>query len=139
MEARGVSFSVMKMSLDTAAGKYLITGYDRQGIHINRSPHAGSLIVSAETLRTDWGPVTVEDLSLEHLKQIWQLDPDIVLLGTGQHLRRPARDLLLQLAAQGRSIEIMDTPAACRTFNILLAEQRRVVAVLLPLDSSAQA
>ncbi len=97
---------------------------------------SGSLIISAKQLIEGWPPSTVEDLCAEHIAAIVALEPELILLGTGAALQFPQRELLMQLRSQRVSdrqvgVEIMDTAAACRTYNILMAEGRHVVAGLI--------
>ncbi|NOX77104.1 MAG: Xcc1710-like domain-containing protein [Gammaproteobacteria bacterium] len=96
----------------------------------------GSLIISAKQLIDDWPPETIEELRVEHIAAIVALEPELILLGTGATLQFPEREMLMQLRSQrvsGRQVgvEIMDTAAACRTYNILMAEGRHVVAGLI--------
>ena len=91
----------------------------------------GSLIVSPRHLLRDWAPVNIEDLLADHLTAIIELQPELVLLGTGPQLKFPAHSILAEIHQQRIGIEIMDTAAACRTYNILMAEGRFVVAGLI--------
>jgi len=81
----------------------------------------------------DWVPPDTESLSAEHVEKLIQFEPEIVIIGSGWTQRRPPNEFVFGLARRGVGLEIMDTGAACRTFNILLAEGRRIVA-LLTLD-----
>ena len=91
----------------------------------------GSFIVSPRHLLRDWAPVNIEDLLADHLTAIIELRPELVLLGTGPQLKFPAHSILAEIHQQRIGIEIMDTAAACRTYNILMAEGRFVVAGLI--------
>ena len=88
------------------------------------------LIVSAEKIIRDWRPPPPEDLSPVDFEPALAPEPDIVILGTGETLLRPKLDLMALMAERGIGLEIMDTPAACRTYNVLLHEGRAVVAAL---------
>ena len=92
----------------------------------------GSLLLSPQTIDA-WPPLCLTDISDEHWDQVLSLEPDVVLLGTGvqQQFLPPAQ--LAALYRAGIGIEQMTTEAACRTFNVLAAEERRVVAALLPI------
>jgi uncharacterized protein len=120
----------MKLTLQDATGQNVITGYGPGHVLINERRHESSLIVLPGSLVRDW-PATFEELSLRHFESIVALAPEIVLLGTGSVLRFPEASLLRPLIAAGIGFEIMDLGAACRTYNILVAEGRKVAAALL--------
>lgn len=92
---------------------------------------SGSFIVSPRHLLRDWAPTNIDSLSAEHLNAIIELQPELVLLGTGPRLIFPSPAILADLHRQRIGIEVMDTAAACRTYNILMAEGRFVVAGLI--------
>ena len=92
------------------------------------------MIVTPERLVSDWLPQTFGDLVEAHFEAIADLEPEIVLLGTGSRQRFPRPSLLRSLLAHGVGVEIMDTAAACRTYNIIMLEGRRVAAALLLAD-----
>lgn len=97
---------------------------------------SGSFVVSPRHLLRDWAPSTIDELQAAHLEIIIELQPELVILGTGLHLTFPDQRILAGLHQQRIGVEIMDTAAACRTYNILMAEGRFVVAGLLnPTDS----
>jgi len=91
----------------------------------------GSFIVSPQHLLRDWEPTHVDNLQAEHLDAITELKPELVLLGTGPSLIFPTPQLLASLHRQRIGVEVMDTAAACRTYNILMTEGRLVVAGLM--------
>ena len=90
-----------------------------------------SLLITAEQIDETWGPEHFSTLSQTHLEQLLTLGCDVLLLGTGHRQRFPSSVLLRPLIEAGRPLEIMDTPAACRTYNILQAEGRAVAAALI--------
>ena len=90
-----------------------------------------SLILTAQQLITDWEPNHADELTAAHLDAILELEPELVLLGTGARQHFPAMDIMSPLHRAQIGIEVMDTAAACRTFNILVAEGRHVAAALL--------
>ena len=92
---------------------------------------SSSFIISPKHLIQNWTPLTLEDLLAEHLEPLIELQPEIVILGTGQNLQFPESKVLAQLHNQQLGVEIMDTAAACRTYNILMMEGRFVVAGLI--------
>jgi uncharacterized protein len=88
------------------------------------------VIISAQTIIRDWPVDTPEALQLSDLDPAVAMQPEIVLVGTGARLVLPDTNLMQLLGARGIGVEIMDTPAACRTYNVLAHEQRQVVAAL---------
>lgn len=88
------------------------------------------MIVTADRIVRDWQATDPEDLALDDLEAALAADPDIIILGTGETLRRPRLDLMALMAQRRIGIEIMDTPAACRTYNVLVHEGRCVAAAL---------
>ncbi|MEX0430517.1 Mth938-like domain-containing protein [Spiribacter insolitus] len=121
----------MKMSLDGAEGAYHIQGYADGEIRINDVRHTESLLVTLDTLVTEWGPDSLQALNEAHLTSVHELEPEVVLLGTGAQQTFPDRELILGLLQAGIGLEIMDTASACRTYNVLMSEGRRVVAALI--------
>ena len=120
----------MKFTLETTSRVNLIRGYSSQEIRIGEQRLQGSCIVSADRLITEWAPQTFAGLAPEHLEPILALKPELVLLGTGATQRFPAAAIRSAFTAKGVGLEVMDLGAACRTFNILVQEERRVVAAL---------
>ena len=121
----------MKIERDEAPGRNTFTGYGEGYVEVNRTRYAASLVVAGDRLVTDWPAASLESLSAEHLAAIVELAPEIVLIGTGSTFRFPEPQLLAPLRNAGIGVEVMDTPAACRTYNILLGEGRNVVAALI--------
>ena len=125
----------MKLHLDSRrAGQNIIRSYSSGEIVINDACFTRSLIVTPEKVIDDWAPQSFAELAPQHLELLAQPDAEIVILGTGTSLQFPRPMLLQGLANAGIGHEIMDTAAACRTFNILMSEGRRVVAGLLMID-----
>ena len=121
---------LMKFTLETTSKVNLIRGYSAQEIRIGERRLQASCIVSADTLIEDWAPKSFAELVVEHLEPIMALKPELVLLGTGSIHRFPASAIRAALTTRGIGLEAMDLGAACRTFNILVQEERRVVAAL---------
>ena len=121
----------MKIEREQAEGKNLFTGYGEGYVEVNRQRHVSSLVVSAERLIIDWPVDSVDALLPDHLAAIVELRPEVVLLGTGRAFTFPEPRLLAPLHGARIGVEVMDTTAACRTYNILLAEGRNVVAALI--------
>ncbi len=91
------------------------------------------VVVTADRLIPDWAP-GFRELQPAHLEVLRSLEPEILLLGTGARLRFPPPDCMAVFLQQGIGMEVMDTAAACRTYNILLGEGRRVVAALFMIE-----
>lgn len=121
----------MKIQLDDAGGRYAITAYGPGRVTVNQTVYTRSLIVSPQRLIADWTPQLLSALTSEHLAELLALAPEVVLIGTGRTLRFPHPSVLAGLASAGIGHEIMNTGAACRTYNVLMGEGRRVVAGLL--------
>ena len=123
----------MRFSLDSDLNHYFIAGYGPDWVRVNEQEFRRSLIVTPERLVSDWPPQTFGDLVEAHFEVIVSLEPEVVLLGTGSRQRFPRPPLIRSLLARGVGVEIMDTAAACRTYNIIMLEGRRVAAALLLL------
>lgn len=121
----------MKFEREQPDGRNAFTGYGDGYVEVNRTRHQASLVVSGERLITDWPVVDVEGLAADHMAAIVALRPEVVLLGTGAKLCFPSHALLAPLYKAGIGVEVMDTPAACRTYNILQGEGRNVLAALI--------
>ena len=121
----------MKFHRDEADGRNTFTGYGEGYVEVNKARHAASLVVTGDRLVTDWPATAVGALAPDHIAAIAELKPEIVLIGTGAALTVPDRALLAPLYKAGIGVEIMDTPAACRTYNILLGEGRGVLAAVI--------
>jgi uncharacterized protein len=119
----------VQLSRDTSAA-HLIRAYEPGRIRIADRWLAGHVIVAPDRLIEHWRVETPAAIALEHLEPALALQPEIVLLGTGAALEWPDADLMALCAARAVGLEIMTTAAACRTFNVLVHEQRRVVAAL---------
>jgi uncharacterized protein len=107
------------------------TGYGKGYVQVNTERRDSSLIVMPEQLLPDWPPARFEDLSADHWAALLAQRPEIVLLGTGEQQRFPRPEILSPLTEAGIGVEVMTVQAACRTYNILVAEERRVAAALL--------
>lgn len=121
----------MKLHLDNASGVNVVRSCDATGIVVNETRHTRSLILSAGIVTGDWRVADVDAFDEAACRDVAAHEADIVLLGTGrrQHMVDPW--YMAWFAARGMGLEVMDTFAACRTYNILAAEDRRVVAALI--------
>ena len=121
----------MKLHLDGAATR--IAAYGPGWFSVGERILRHGIVIGADGGVTPWPPVLPSDLDGEHLRRIIAGGPEVVLLGTGARQAFPPPELLRPFVENGLAVEVMDTPAACRTFNVLAAENRKVAAGLLPI------
>jgi uncharacterized protein len=121
----------MSLTLDDNHAKFQIRAYQPGIIQVNNETYNQSLIVSSKQLIEKWSPQTISELTLEHLKIATALKPAVLIIGTGEVLQFPNLDLYGDLINEGIGVEIMDSSAACRTYNVLTAENRNVVAAII--------
>lgn len=124
----------MKFTQHRPAGIHIVRGYEAGELRVGEQRFHTSVLLTAERLIADWAPQHVTDLRREHIDPILELQPEVVLLGSGPRQRFPDPALLAPLLERGIGVEVMDTGAACRTYNILVGEDRRVVAALFVVD-----
>jgi uncharacterized protein len=120
----------MKFTLEGGSNVNVIRSYSSQEIRIGEHSIRSSCIVMADALIANWPPASLDELEVNHLEPIFELRPELVLLGTGAQQRFAPAAIRSAFATRGIGIEAMDLGAACRTFNILVQEERRVAAVL---------
>ena len=121
----------MKFSEDTNAGSNVIHSYEDREIIINGERFTQSLVIGQQQLIDNWPIDHIDQLSPDHLQSVMQFSPEVILIGTGDCLKFPAVEHYADIIKQGIGIEFMDTRAACRTYNILLSEDRQVIAGLI--------
>ena len=120
----------MKLHAHAPSGRNTFTGYGEGWYALNGERRAASLIVFPDRI-LDWPVDGFDALRAEDFAVLAEAQPEIVLLGTGARQRFPHPRLTMALAQARIGLEVMDLPAACRTYNILMAEERRVAAALL--------
>ena len=121
----------MDLTLERPGDHLFIQCVTADGVQVADRWYEGSLIVSAGKLLTDWGAQRFDDLSEQQLEPVFRLDPEVVLVGTGPKQLFPAPELMMCFYRRNIGVEFMNTRAACRTFNVLVSDQRNVVAALL--------
>jgi uncharacterized protein len=121
----------MKFNLDRPGTPNVVRGYAPGQLRIGEREFARSVIVSATTLIEDWRPQHVDELTALDLEPALALKPQVLLLGSGARQVFPSPALLAQLYAARIGFEVMDTGAACRTYNVLVGEGRDVAAALI--------
>jgi uncharacterized protein len=121
----------LKIEREAAEGRNLFTGYGDGWVEVNRKRFSTSLVVSGDRVVADWPLPSIDVLAADHLAAILELGPEVVLLGTGARFAFPDPKCLAPLRNAKIGVEVMDTAAACRTYNILLGEGRNVVAAVI--------
>ncbi len=121
----------MKFTLDANPRVNLIRSYSDSEVRVGERRLNGSCIVTADMIIEAWAQGGVDDLAEPSLQALFALQPELVLLGTGARQQFPAAAIRGAFATRRISLEVMDVGAACRTFNILVQEERRVAAALL--------
>lgn len=125
----------MKFTEESPSSGHLISGYGADFIQVGADRYPGSLVITAEQLKTDWPVDHIEAFTVAHAEALIADQPEVVIIGTGARQRWPAPQVLYSFGQRGIGCEVMATASACRTYNILAAEGRRVMAVLLPPGS----
>ena len=120
----------MKLNLEQNPNLKLVTGYAADHLMINKVRHDGNLILTGESVSA-WAPAGFEGLAADDFAILRDLAPEVVILGTGSRQRFPPPQVLRPLIDARIGFEIMDLPAACRTYNILATEGRAVAAALI--------
>ncbi len=121
----------LALHLQTNTNQKLFTEHGADYVAINGQRFHHPMVVTANGVRSDWTPSGFDDLTSAHFDYFLEMKPEVLLLGTGAKQRFARPELFSRLILAGISIEFMDTPAACRTYNILVAEDRKVVAAVL--------
>ena len=120
----------MKFIRETS-GANVVTAYEPGLIRVNQSSFDCNIIISPERIIEGWEAPQARNISMEELQIVLELQPEIVILGTGNELVFPNDDIYGQLATRGIGLEVMATAAASRTYNVLAHEGRPVVAALV--------
>ena len=128
----------MKLHLSQNSIRNTFTAYGPGYVAVNGVRHESSLVVLPDRIVENWDVQSFETLVQGDIEALALLKPELVLLGTGDALRFPDTRLMARLAAAGIGTEVMDTRAACRTYNIL-AEEGRYVAAALVIPKAALA
>jgi uncharacterized protein len=121
----------MKMRADRIEGQNAIARHGPEGVAVNGVEYTESVIVPWTGAVQAWHAAGFESLVADHFAKLAALKPELVIFGSGARLRFPPAAMLRPLIEAGIGVETMDTAAACRTYNVLFAEGRSVVAALL--------
>lgn len=125
----------MRFAEDTNAGN-TIRAYSSSEIIVAERRITGSVVIAPDAIQP-WPPASLDDLETIHFETLLAMKPEVVVIGTGETLAFPAPELAAVIQTRGIGLEVMATDAACRTFNILLSENRRVVAGLILASTPA--
>ena len=121
----------MKLHLSDSGDTKLFTAHGEDYVVVSGERYGHSIAVLAGEVRSDWVPAGFDELNEAHFTYFLAFEPEVLLLGTGARQRFPHPRLYRALTDAGIGVECMTTPAACRTYNILVAEDRKVVAAIL--------
>ena len=121
----------MKLHLNTGITQKIFTAHGKGYVAVSGERFEHPIVVMPEQVLTDWQPQSFDALDETHFAYFLMLKPEILLFGTGAKQCFPHPRLYHTLSAMSIGVEFMDTPAACRTYNILMAEDRKVVAAIL--------
>ena len=125
---------LLKLHLERAAGEFRILGYKSGGIVVNERTYLEAVVVSPEDAPAPWSVRSVSKMTTSDLGPLLAREPEVILIGTGRRQVFPDMRLLTSMYERSIGLEVMDTAAACRTFNIVANEGRRVVAGLIPFN-----
>lgn len=120
----------MKLHLADSKNRYAITGYGAGYLAVNTVRYEQPLVITPEQAPEPWPVLHFDTLDAAALAALLEKHPEIIVLGTGATQRFAAPAVLRPLIEAGIGLETMNTPAACRTYNILMGEGRRVVAAM---------
>ena len=121
----------MDLTLEQPGDHLFIRSVSAQGIKVVDEVYNSSIIVSASRIIPDWPVDSVENITDQQLENVLELQPELVLIGTGEkQVFLPPRQMMI-FYSRNVGIEVMTTAAACRTFNVLVSESRNVVAALI--------
>ena len=122
----------MDLVLERPGDHLFIRSVSPKGFQVVDDHYSSSIIISATQLVPDWPVNSIEALTESRLGEILDLEPEVVLVGTGAHQAFLPPQQMMFFYSREIGIEVMTTPAACRTFNVLVSESRKVVAALIP-------
>jgi len=121
--------NILKFTRDPIAANN-VRKIDRNSLQVGDQVYTGNIGLLATTVIDHWPDRPVADLDIDYLSPILEHAPELVILGGGWHYTFAPRELTFALARRGIGLEVMDTPAACRTFNVLIGEDRLPAAIL---------
>ena len=123
--------SKMELTLHTSQGLLLVRAVTQRYMTIGENDYSSSLILLPDAIQSDWGITASEQLTGEHASLLLKHRPELVILGTGTRLVFPRQEFNYTLMRNGVGCEVMDTRAACRTYNVLASDGRRVLGAFI--------
>ena len=121
----------MPLAEDIVTSRYRISAYSANSITVNEDVYRQSMILSANEIICPWEVTSLDQLDAGSLAAVFDFNPEVVLLGSGEHQQFPGPKIFALFGERGIGLEVMDNGALCRTFNILVAEDRAVIAAIL--------
>lgn len=121
----------MPLAEDIVTSRHRITSYSNDTVSINEAVYHQSLVLTANSLHSPWPVINLQQIDAESLQPIFDSKPTVVLLGTGPKQSFPEPRIFGLFGERGIGLEVMDNGALCRTFNILVAEDRDVTAAII--------
>ncbi len=128
---RNVHGNFMKLRVAATENQNTFTAYGDGYVSVNAVRYTGNVLVLPDRLVAEWTQSTVETMSIADFALLADLDADIIILGTGKLARFPRAELRRPFVERQKGLEVMDVQAACRTYNVLISEGRRVAAGLV--------
>lgn len=122
----------MDFSLDNGQTRHRLQRYANGVLYVEQTEYKTPIVIAPQALLAPWGPTSLKELSVDDIHSLLSLEPQIVLIGTGKMLHYLEPERLTPLIEAQIGFEIMTTQAACRTYTVLMAEGRQVVACLFP-------
>ena len=119
----------MKITLDKPQGEYVFSNYGEGFLSVNDQKLTSHLLIFPDRL-DEWPAPAIEELTAEHFSVFAERKPDVIIFGTGARQQFPGVDVRRELVRLGIQLDVMDTPAACRTYNLLVSEDRDVGAAV---------
>jgi len=123
----------VEFNLEVPENQFFIRSISEEGIRVHKDLFKSPFIISGQRIVPDWDVSSIDDIDEKALQVIFDLQPEVILLGTGRTQLFLPPTTQVHFFRQGIGFEVMTTDAACRTFNVLATEGRHVVAALLPL------
>jgi len=121
----------VKLQSDPHSGANTITGYGDGYVEINRTPYSHAVLLNSDGAIQEWAVPAFDELSATDFNEMAALKPELIIIGTGKRQRFPKPELLKTLIEAKIGFEVMDSQAACRTYNILVGEGRQVLLALI--------
>lgn len=130
VKGRSLISATMQLDRETGSGN-IIKSYSAGELRINDAIFTNHVIVSADDIIENWSPAIISELSIADFSAAIRSRPELIIFGTGIEQIFPPATVMTEILRQGIGFEVMDTAAACRTFNVLAGERRRIAAALM--------